>query len=50
MITIKFKELKPFISRLERLSICMLKTMQYENFIRIGDVSNKYDEYYIYGI
>ena len=50
MISIKFKELKPFISHLERLSICMLETMQYENFIRIGDVPDKYNEYYVYGI
>ena len=50
MITIKFKELKPFITRLERLSICMYETMEYENFIRLRDVPDTYDEYFVYGI
>lgn len=50
MISIKFKELKPFVTRLERLSICMEETHRYENFIRLRDVPNTYDEYYIYGI
>lgn len=50
MISIKFKELKPFISRLEPLSICMYETNGYENFIRLQDVPDTYDDYYIYGI
>ena len=50
MIRIKFKELKPFVTRLERLSICIEETQQYENYIYLRDVPNTYDEYYIYGI
>lgn len=50
MISIKFKDLKPFVTHLERISICMEKTHQYENFIRLRDVPDTYDEYYIYGI
>ena len=50
MLSIKFKDLKPFVTRLERLSLCMQETMQYENFIRLRDVPDTYDEYYVYGI
>lgn len=50
MISIKFKELKPFISRFDRLSICTHETGDYENFMRTGDLPDAYDEYYIYGI
>lgn len=50
MFNIKFKDFKPFVARLERLSICMKETMQYENFICLKDVPEKYDEYYVYGI
>lgn len=48
MISIKFKDLKPFVTRLDRLSICMEGTHQYENFIRLRDVPDTYDEYYIW--
>lgn len=50
MISIKFKDLKPFISRVDRLSICMYETMRYENFINIRNLPQKYDEYYVFGI
>lgn len=47
---ITFGELRCYISRLDRLSVCMLETMAYENFIRVKDVPDTYDQYYIYGI
>lgn len=47
---ITFKELRGYLSIIDRLSICMLETLEYENFICIGDVPDTYDKYYIYGI
>ena len=50
MFNIKFKDFKLFVARLERISICLKETMQYENFICLKDVPGSYDEYYVYGI
>lgn len=47
---ITFKELRGYLSKIDRLSICMLETLMYENYIWLKDVPNTYDEYYIYGI
>lgn len=49
-MTLKFKELKKYISTLDRLSICMRETLNYENYHYMRDVPDKYDEYYVYGI
>ncbi len=38
MIQVKFKNLKPFVTQLEKLSICMEETHQYENYIHLCDV------------
>lgn len=47
---IKFGTLRKYLSVFDRLSLCMYETLSYENFMRIGDVPERYDEFYIYGI
>lgn len=47
---LKFKELKKYISVIDRLSICMQETLQYENYRYLRMVPDKYDELYVYGI
>lgn len=47
---ITFKELRGYLSRINRLSICMLETLCYENFPMLKDVPHTYDDYYVYGI
>lgn len=47
---ITFKELRNYLSRVNRLSICMLETSGYENFLFLEDVPYTYDGYYVYGI
>lgn len=47
---ITFGELCCYLSQIDRLSICMLETLQYENFIWLKDVPDTYNQYYVYGI
>lgn len=47
---IRFGELRTVISRIDRLSICMKETLQYENYENISQVPEKYDDYSVYGI
>ncbi len=47
---ITFGELRDYLSCIDRLSICMKETLQYENFILLRDVPESYDRYYVYGI
>lgn len=47
---ITFKELRSYLSKLNRLSICILETSCYENFLMLKDVPHTYDGYYVYGI
>ena len=47
---ITFRELKPYISKIDRVSICNQDTLQYENYMFISDVPEKYDHMYLYGI
>lgn len=49
-MNLKFKELKKYISVLDRISICMRETLRYENYRFLSDVPDKYDELYVYGI
>lgn len=46
---ITFGEIRPFVSRLDRISVCMRETRAYENFERIRDVPHSYDEKYLRG-
>ena len=43
-------EMRPFLSRVARYSICMQETLDYENYRFLTDVPEEYDPLYIYGI
>lgn len=45
-----FGELRWYISRIDRLSICMLEDLSYHNYICMSHVPENYDKYYVYGI
>ncbi|MBD5452333.1 MAG: GNAT family N-acetyltransferase [Lachnospiraceae bacterium] len=47
---ITFRELRNYLSIIDRLSICMLETLNYNNYICLEDVPDSYDDYYVYGI
>lgn len=47
---ITFGELRGYLSRIDRLSICMKETLSYENFVNLQDIPESYDSYYVYGI
>lgn len=49
-MNLKFKDLRNYVSRIDRISICLKDTLQYENYCCMKDVPDKYDEYYVYGI
>lgn len=46
---ITFGEIRKFCSVIDRISVCMLETMTYENFESIRDVPHTYDDRYLYG-
>lgn len=46
----KFKELRKYISRIDKVSICMLETSAYENYLLLKDVPDSYDDFFVYGI
>lgn len=46
----KFKELRKVLSRIDLLSICDYKTMQYNNYVRLSDVPTDYDEMEVKGV
>lgn len=45
----RFKELKKFISCVDRISIC-LEDGSYENYFSVRDISDIYDDLYVFGI
>lgn len=45
-----FKELRKYLSVIDRLSICNKETMNYKNYMCLEDVPESYDEMYVYGI
>ena len=47
---INFKDIRPYISKIDRVSICNKDTLRYENFMFIDQVPVKYNNYYLYGI
>ena len=49
-LNLKFREAREYISRIDRVSICMLETLCYENYRYIDKVPEKYNDYYVYGI
>ena len=49
-MAIKFKEIRRFLARNIRLSICFLDG-QYHNYLLVSDIlSSEYDECYVYGV
>lgn len=44
-----FKDLKPYISTIDRISVCEYENLQYENYASIEYVGNEYDNRYVYG-
>ena len=49
-MNIQFKEFKKYVSIIDRVSICMKETLQYDNYRYMRDVPEKYDDYYLYGV
>lgn len=49
-MAIKFKEIRQYISKIDRVSICMKETLTYNNYRYIKQVPHSYDECYLYGI
>lgn len=47
---LKFKQLKNYISVVDRISICNKETLNYENYRNIRQVPDLYDELYVCGI
>lgn len=45
-----FKELRKYLSRIDRLSICNKETLQYKNYIYLEEVPTDYDDMYVYGV
>ena len=45
-----FKELRKYLSVIDRLSICNKETMQYKNYMFLEEVPTDYDEMYVYGV
>ena len=50
MEKLKFKDIRPYISKIDPLSICMKETLQYENYSCIDCVDESYDEKEVFGI
>ena len=51
MVTkITFGEIRKFVSRIDRISICMKETSQYYNYRLIKQVPHDFDDLYVYGI
>lgn len=47
--TITFGDIRYYCSRIDKVSICMLETLTYQNYLFIEDVPHDYDCYYLYG-
>ena len=47
---IQFGEFRRYISIVDRISICIRETSQYNNYQYINDVPTRYDDYFVYGI
>lgn len=48
-MTLKFKDVRGYCSRVDRVSICMLETLAYENYRFISEVPDTYNDKYLYG-
>jgi len=45
-----FKELRKYLSLIDRLSICDKETLNYKNYLYLEEVPESYDDMYVYGI
>ena len=50
MNNLTFKELRKYISKINRISICKKEDLSYDNYRFMKDVPVSYDDYYVYGI
>lgn len=48
--TLTFANLRNYISKIDRISICDYHSMSYENYSFIARVPNKYDDWIVKGI
>lgn len=46
----KFGEFRKYVSKIDRVSICMRESLSYENYQFIEMVPERYNEYYLYGV
>lgn len=46
----RFGEFRKYVSKIDRISICMHETLDYENYQFIEMVPDRYNEYYLYGV
>ncbi len=44
-----FGDVRNYASRVDRISICMAKTQEYNNYSRMQDVPHTYDNLYLHG-
>ena len=44
-----FGELRKYYDKLGRVSVCIKETLNYENFSRIAEVPDRYNDMYVYG-
>lgn len=47
---LKFGELRKYLSRIDRASICIRETGEYENYAYMKDAPESYDGLYVYGV
>ncbi len=47
---LRFGELRGYLSRIDRFSMCMLETLEYKNYTFIENVPKSYDDFYVIGI
>ena len=50
MVPITFGVIRQYCSRINRVSICMKETLEYQNFRFIEQVPHRFDQFYLYGI
>lgn len=50
MAPITFGVIRQYCSRINRVSICMKETLEYQNFRFIEQVPHSFDQFYLYGI
>ena len=49
-MAIQFKEIRPYLARNVRISLCLEETYEYFNYLLKSDIPDKCDELYVYGV